>query len=82
MRIIVGTASTATSPTKFITASTASETVITMEPKISTPLRGKRSMISVATMVLTKFTTPMPTDTQIASPSGKPKPLMNTCGRK
>ena len=56
--------------------------IITMEPKISMPLRGKRSMISVATMVLTKFTTPMPTDTQIASPSGKPKPLMNTCGRK
>ena len=56
--------------------------VIVTDPKISSFLRGNLSMISVAAIVATKLTTPMPTDTQMAWFSGNPKPLMNTCGRK
>ena len=63
---MVGTARVDTSPVKLRMASAASETVMTTEPKTSSFLRGNLSMMSVATMVAAKFTTPMPTDTQMA----------------
>ena len=68
---MVGTASVATSPVKLSTASTARAMVIVTDPKISSFLRGNLSMISVAAIVATKLTTPMPTDTQMAWFSGE-----------